>query len=94
MSREEVVCQVIIGVGQLVPQFGALGPSSGISHMSSRASRCLAVKDLLIQGPGPAVGMSWIKIFQFPVAYICLSPKPQPLEDVEKGEDKGHFFSV
>lgn len=31
-------------------------------------------------GPRPAIGTSWIKIFQFPAACVCLSPKPQPLE--------------
>lgn len=69
------------------PQLGAPTPCLNQPHPVV-GSRCLAAKDILTQGPGPAIGMRWIRSFQFPEAYVCPSPKPQPLEDVEKGEDR------
>lgn len=55
-------------------------------------SQCLAAKEIQIQGPGPAIRMRWIRTFYFPGACVCPSPEPQPLECVEKGEDKGPFL--
>lgn len=54
----------------------------------------MAAKEMLTQGPGPAIGMRQLRTFQFLEAYVCLSPKPEPLEDEEKGEDKDLYFSA
>lgn len=56
-------------------------------------SQCLAAKEIPIQSPDPAIGMRWVRTFQFPGPYVGPSPKPQPLEAVEN-EDQGLFFSM